>query len=127
MPLGIERKNDVGGYVCRMNDKIGNSISIHQQTINELEELKEKIYKNQADKIRFRIETKHWYGFDIPHLMKKKSIIDLSEYTMKIVLEEAINKEKERINKLIDMEVSKRKSVEGGVNGFSITNKKEMA
>lgn len=38
----------------------------------------------------------------------------LSEYTMKLVIDKAIEKEKDYINKLIDMEIDKRV---GGHNG----------
>ena len=91
-----------------MEDKIGNSIALHQQTINELNELKEKVETNQSEKIRFRIETKRWYGYSEPFLAKEKDIVDLSKYAMQVILDEAIKKEKERINKLIDMEIEMR-------------------
>lgn len=91
-----------------MEDKIENSIALHQQTINELNELKEKIETNQSKKVRFKIETKHWYGYSEPFLAKDKDIVDLSKYTMQVVLDEAIKNERKRIDKLIDMEIEKR-------------------
>ena len=39
---------------------------------------------------------------------KTKSTIDVSTYTMKLLLDEMIKKEKDYINKLIDMEVERR-------------------
>lgn len=95
-----------------MNDKIGNSIALHQQTINELANLKYKVSSSEGD-IRFRIETKHWYGYSEPFLSKEKSVLDLSKYTMKVVIDEAINKERERINKLIDMEIQQKIAIKG--------------
>lgn len=92
-----------------LNKKIENSIVMHYQTIEELKELKEKVQHNPGNKVRFRIETKCWYGYDTPFLLKERSIIDLSDYTMNLILDEAINKERERIDKLIDMQIEKRR------------------
>ena len=39
-----------------------------------------------------------------------KDILDISKYTMKLILEEAINKEKERIDKLTDRIIELRRS-----------------
>lgn len=93
-----------------MEDKIENSIALHQQTINELEELKEKVEANQSKKVRFKIETKHWYGYSEPFLAKDKDKLEISVYTMNLILDEAINKERERIDTLIDMEIEQRRN-----------------
>ena len=104
---------------------------MYEASVNELKELKKKVEDNKADKVRFRIETKHWYGFSEPFSMKEKNIVDLSKYTMRTILNEAINKEKERIDKLIDMEISERKEAIQNLNlrrnnHVSTANKKEM-
>lgn len=91
-----------------MNEKISNTIALHQMAINELKEIKHKVQKTATDDVRFRIETKHWYGYSEPFLAKTKDKLEISTYTMLLILDEAINKEKERIDKLIDMEVEKK-------------------
>ena len=90
-----------------MNDKIGNTIVLHQMAINELEEIKRRVKTTVSDDIRFRIETKHWYGYSEPFVAKHKDKLEISVYTMNLILDEAIKKEKERIDKLIDMEIEK--------------------
>lgn len=91
-------------------EKITNTIFLCQCKINELEKIKEKISKMDSKEIRFRIETKHWYGWDIEgHIVKERSDISISEYTMNAIIDTAIEKEREHINKLIDLEVEKRK------------------
>ena len=90
-----------------MNDKIGNTIALHQMAINELEEIKRRVKTTASDDIRFRIETKHWYGYSEPFVAKHKDKLGISVYTMNLILDEAIKKEKERIDKLIDMEIEK--------------------
>lgn len=93
-----------------MEEKISNTIFIHQQTIHELEKLKDKVRKSISN-VRFRIETKHWYGYGIDTRTETgKSILNLSKATIEIVLEEAIRKEKEKIDKLIDMEIERRRT-----------------
>lgn len=91
-----------------MEDKISNTIFLKQQSINELNDLKEKIKKSDTDKIRFRIETKHWYGFTEPTLIKSKDKLNLSKYTMLKIIDKAIEEERAYIDKLIDMEIESR-------------------
>lgn len=93
-----------------MEEKISNTIFVHQQNIYELEKLKDKVRKSISN-VRFRIETKHWYGYRVDTRIEiGKSILNLSKETMEIVLEEAIRKEKEKIDKLIDMEIERRRT-----------------
>lgn len=91
-----------------MNDKISNTIAIKQQIINELEKLSLDVKESVTNDIRFRIETKHWYGYSEPFLKKDRHILDVSKDTMQSIINSAIEKEKERIEKLIDMEIQKR-------------------
>lgn len=90
-----------------MNDKISNTIAIKQQIINELEKLSLDVKESVTNDIRFRIETKHWYGYSEPFLKKDRHILDVSKDTMQSIINSAIEKEKERIEKLIDMEIQK--------------------
>ncbi len=90
-------------------EKIDNSIALHQQTIYEIKEIKERIKNSKTDNIRFRVETKHWYGYSEPFLSKDYHELNISKYTMQLILDEAIKKEKEKIDKLIDMEIENRK------------------
>ncbi len=91
-----------------MNEKISNTIALKQQIINELEKLSLDVEESVTNDIRFRIETKHWYGYSEPFLKKDRHILDVSKDTMQSILSSAIEKEKERIEKLIDMEIQKR-------------------
>lgn len=79
----------------------------------EQREAIEIIEKTPEKNVRFKVETKHWYGFSEPFLAKDKDILDISKYTMKLILEEAINKEKERIDKLTDRIIELRRSRNG--------------
>ena len=90
-----------------MKDKIGNSIALHQMAINELKAIKHRVNTTATDDVRFKIETKHWYGYSEPFLAKNKDKLNVSVYTMNLILDEAIKKEKERIDKLIDMEIER--------------------
>ena len=91
-------------------DKIENSIALHQNAINTLEKIKERVEKSETEEIRFRIETKHWYGFSEPFLAKEKHKLEMTRYSANVLLETAIKLEQERINKLIDMEIERRNS-----------------
>ena len=76
-------------------------------TINELKEIKHNIEQSVDKNVKFSIETRHIIGFDVG-ILKKKKTLPISNYTMKLLLDEAIRKEKERINKLIDMEIERK-------------------
>jgi len=53
-----------------MDEKISNTIALKQQIINELEKLSMDVKESVTKDIRFRIETKHWYGYSEPFLKK---------------------------------------------------------
>lgn len=91
-----------------MEDKIANSIALHQMTIKELEEIKENIAKNIDDVVRFRIETRRVFRVWEPYISRIKNKLEVSPRTMILIIEEVIAGEKRKINKLIDMEVDKR-------------------
>ncbi len=93
-----------------MDDKIANSIAHHQAIINELQDVKEKVKNNVDDKVKVRIETTQIFRIWEPYLTKTKNKFDLSPSTMFAILDQAIAIERERINKLIDMEIDKRLS-----------------
>lgn len=92
----------------KMSKKINNAIALHQMSINELLEIKHRVETTDTDDVRFRIETKHWYGYSEPFLNKIKDKLEISVYTMKLILDEAINKEREKIDKLIDMQINEK-------------------
>lgn len=94
-----------------MEDKIGNSIFVHQMAINQLQEIKERVKKINRDEVILKIQTKHWYGYAAKEIMNTDKF-KISKYTMYLILEEAIKKERERINKLIDLEILKRETKE---------------
>lgn len=96
-----------------MEDKIGNSILVHQMSINQLQEIKERVKKTHRDEVILKIQTKHWYGYaDEADIKMNKDKFKISKYTMNLILEEAIKKERERIDKLIDLEILKRETKE---------------
>lgn len=90
-----------------MKDKIANSIVLHQMAINELQDLKKLIEDSTGQDVDFIIKTKH---FDFISLCSysRKNKLELSNYTINLILDEVIKKERERIDKLIDMEVNKK-------------------
>ena len=90
-----------------MKEKIANSIVLHQMTINELKDIKYNVEQSIDEKVKFSIETNHIVGFDIG-ILKKKKTLEISNYTMGLLLDEAIKKEKDRIDKLIDMEIERK-------------------
>lgn len=91
-----------------MEDKIANSIALHQMTVNELKELKRAVDENLLDTTKFMIQTRHRIGYLETSTIKRKNKIDVSSRTMQLILDEAIRKEKELINKLIDMEIERK-------------------
>ena len=90
-----------------MKEKIANSIVSHQMTIKELKEIKHNIEQSIDEDVKFSIETRHIINFDIG-VFKKKKTLSISNHTMELLLDEVIKKEKERIDKLIDMEIERR-------------------
>lgn len=91
-------------------DKIENSIALCQATIEALEKIKERVKTSEAEEIRIKIETKHWYGYSEPHLAKEKHKIETTKHSAIVLLDTAIELQREKINKLIDMEIEKRKN-----------------
>ena len=91
-----------------MEEKIENSIALHQNAINILEKIKERVETSETEKIRLKVETKHWYGYFEPLLAKEKHKLEMDKYSVNVLLETAIKLERERIDKLIDMEIARR-------------------
>lgn len=91
-----------------MDDKIANSIALHQMTIKELEEIKENVVKNIDDMVRFRIETRRVFRVWEPYISRIKNKLEVSPRTMILIIDGIIEDEKRKINKLIDMEVDQR-------------------
>ena len=85
-----------------MNEKISNTIALHQMSINELKEIKHRVETTESEDVRFRIETKHWYGYSEPFIAKNKDKLEISVYTMKLILDEAITKTNELKRKIKD-------------------------
>lgn len=91
-----------------MDDKITNSIVLHQLTIKELEEIKENVAENIDDTVRFRIETRRIFRVWEPYISRIKNKLEVSPRTMILIIDGIIEDEKRKINKLIDMEVDQR-------------------
>ena len=91
-----------------MDDKIANSIVLHQLTIKELEEIKENVAENIDDMVRFRIETRRIFRVWEPYISRIKNKLEVSPRTMILIIDGIIEDEKRKISKLIDMEVDQR-------------------
>ena len=91
-----------------MDDKIANSIALHQMTIKELEEIKENVAENIDDVVRFRIETRRIFRVWEPYISRIRNKLEVSPRTMLLIIDEIIEDEKRKISKLIDMEVDQR-------------------
>ena len=92
-----------------MEDKIANSIALHQMTIKEIREIKRNVRDNIDDTVRFRIETRLIFRRWEPYIYKVKNKLEMSPRTMLLILEEVERKEKKKIYKLIDIELANRK------------------
>ena len=90
-----------------MEEKICNTIALCQMSINELRNIKKRLEDNCTDNVKFIIQTREFNPIDLA-TFRRKHKIDISTYTMNLILDEAIRKEKERIDKLIDMEIERR-------------------
>ena len=91
-----------------MEDTIANSIALHQMTIKEIREIKRNVRDNIDDTVRFRIETRLMFRRWEPYIYKVKNKLEMSPRTMLLILEEVERKEKEKIDKLIDIEIANR-------------------
>ena len=91
-----------------MDDKIANSIALHQMTIEEIRGIKKNVQENIDDTVRFDIRTRLVFRRWEPYISKIKNKLDISPRTMLLILDEVEKKEKERIDKLIDMEIDHR-------------------
>ena len=94
-----------------MKEKITNSIAQRQQTINELKKIKASLEDAVPGSMQFVIKSRQFLWTD---LYTHKDVINVSYHTLQLVLDNTIEKERERIDKLIDMEIDKRI---GGRNG----------
>ena len=90
-----------------MEEKICNTIALCQMSINELKSIKKKLEDNCTDNVKFIIQTREFNPIELA-TFRRKHKLDISTYTMNLILDEAIRKEKERIDKLIDMEIERR-------------------
>lgn len=91
-----------------MDDKTANSIALHQMTIEEIREIKRNVRDNIDDTVKFRIETRLMFHRWEPYIYKVKNKLEVSPRTMLLILEEVERKEKEKIDKLIDIEIANR-------------------
>lgn len=90
-----------------MEEKICNTIALCQMSINELRDIKKRLEDNCTDNVKFIIQTREFNPIELA-TFRRKHKLDISTYTMNLILDEAIKKEKERIDKLIDMEIERR-------------------
>ena len=91
-----------------MDDKIINSIALHQLIIKELEEIKKNIAENIDDVVRFYIGTKLVFGGWELRITRIKNKLEVSPRTMILIIDRIIEDEKRKISKSIDTEVDQR-------------------
>lgn len=77
-------------------DKILNTIALKVGNIKELKEIKEKVDNSIGDDVKFKIQTVGLCYF--ADFIKEKSTLNISKYTMQLILDEAIGKEQERLD-----------------------------
>ena len=87
-------------------EKIYNTIALKINSIKELKEIKEKVDNSSGEDIKLKIQTVGLYYF--ADFIKEKFALDISKYTMQLILDGAIAKEQERLNMLIDKLIEKR-------------------
>ncbi len=85
-----------------MDDKIANSITLHQMTIEEIREIKRNIEENIDDTVRFDIRTRLIFKRWEPYITVIKNKLEVSPRTMLLILDEVEKKERGQIDKLID-------------------------
>lgn len=85
-----------------MDDKIVNSITLHQMTIEEIREIKRNIEENIDDTVRFDIRTRLIFKRWEPYITVIKNKLEVSPRTMLLILDEVEKKERGQIDKLID-------------------------
>lgn len=81
-----------------------NTIAKKVSTINDLKKIKENVNDSIGDdnaELNLFINTEHT-NLICGLIDKRKHKLSASKYAIKLILDEAINKEKERIDKLID-------------------------
>ena len=91
-----------------MKEKIANSIALHQMTIEEVRVIKRNVEENIDDTVRFDVRTRLIFKRWEPYISRIKNKLDISPRTMLLILDEIEKKEKERIDKLIDMEIERK-------------------
>lgn len=91
-----------------MDDKIANSIALHQMTIEEIREIKRNIEENIDDTVRFDIRTRLIFKRWEPYITVIKNKLEVSPRTMLLILDEVEKKERGQIDKLIDIEIANR-------------------
>lgn len=99
-----------------MSTRIGEEIYKYQNAIQEFQKVKLKINRSDGKKVRFIIETKHWYGYaGDGFLSKERSNLDIDKSTMEFLINTAIENLEQEINKIIDCETELRtkEKVEG--------------
>lgn len=85
-----------------MDDKIANSIALHQMTIEEVREIKRNVKENIDDTVRFDIRTRLIFKRWEPYITVIKNKLEVSPRTMLLILDEVEKKERGQIDKLID-------------------------
>lgn len=91
-----------------MEDKIANSIALHQMAIEEIREIKRNVKENIDDTVRFDIRTRLMFKCWEPYITRIKNKLEVSPRTMFLILDGLEKYEKREIDKLIDIEIKNR-------------------
>lgn len=89
-------------------DEIYDYIAQRKEEIELIKKMKERIATSETEEIRVKIETKHWYGFSEPFLIKENQKIISTKKVMLRLLDEMKKEAKSEINLSIDLLIEKR-------------------
>ena len=79
-------------------EEIYNYISENQNNIEIIKKIKERVALSETERIRVKIETKHWYGFSEPFLSKEKHTIETTKKLMQEILDGVMNRAKKEVD-----------------------------
>ena len=89
-------------------DEIYDYIAQRKEEIELIKKMKERIATSETEEIRVKIQTKHWYGFSEPFLIKENQKIISTKKVMLRLLDEMKKEAKSEINLSIDLLIEKR-------------------
>ena len=89
-------------------DNIQHLIYLKEKKKKEIDNIINKVKETYKDKIKIKIITENIWGFDIPHIEKEKSKIEINKDTLLDILEETKKKYIEQENEMIKILLNKK-------------------